>query len=328
MGLVYDFLELLNDGTLPDHSETRFATKNFILDEVISKVRDGMDSPFGDLILWMLDHGIELPQPEDPVLDPDPDVFYGSDLCLLDNYRRRTWYRTDRPLDHGYGPVSYTTSVTYIDYIGGPQSGSIVMRGSGTLTYDSMEVISWDYTNTLNYQDTPCGYYVQTISTGTMPYTYFVGSTRMYGSRPTVIPAVSGWFGQRQLSAFCGSSMPSLVLNSPYMTDGDIPHIAYFQSIADEVYVTPCPPPTFDQTHENHEPVTLGRITYYYFGDRLFFPVFSNIDGISRESALTVLESHPIQYFEVPYSGPLQLDARLRSLFGDVIPPSWALGAL
>jgi hypothetical protein len=321
MGLVYDFLEFLNQGALPNHPE-RSETGDALLDKAIEYGRDSLEKTgVGDLILWMLDHGIEFP--EKP---PEPEANSNSgehEECLTPYSATRYEWNYEKVT---YGDNGYWSRMTQIsryvmvddpDY---PHYGGSAIE---VLYHDAKRV--WKPLNyrfsvsTVRHRITtwdilPNGSIAvrQQVTGEDLEYGFmFPGTTEIVGIPKGDVSSTSC----KHYETFTSIGMACL----------QIPSFVFSDQTGNESCPLLRPDPLLPDYNFPRIP-QWGRVSYFTVGSELFFPVFSGLHNIDPSVAIKVYQSLALEYLEIP-TELIQLEPLPRLLFGDVLPPEWYLVA-
>jgi hypothetical protein len=323
MGKIYDFLDFLNDGTLPTHTE-RSKSSNVVLQEIIDRGRDALgETPLGEVVLWMLDHGVDLPQDK-----PDP-VFDGS-----------TFDREECSSSGGYSKI-VITDLNYTDRFlrstldqsthritvrNTPNGGRETYHSSGRSSYfDSSSDASFSNNNvfgrdyTLDWITNPDGSFCcRFVDSGLFSLNFgFYKSTGPYENSLFTAESTVALFSTSDFTTnVCGQRVPRTI--DAYR--GSLEHNP-------DLYLSKCSVnPNFDTNQPDDELPVYGYFTVYNIGTIGFYPAFSQLHELSRDEAIRFLLSLPLLHVRVPGLVPLSAyDNYSFRLFGDLEPPTWYL---
>jgi hypothetical protein len=307
-------MELLNQGTLPQADPYRNAS-DAITRKAIEYGRDALSSTgFGDLVLWMLDHGIPLPTPykkPDPVPGLVAESFIG---CIPD---QKAWR-------HIYVQQDTGTSFIYKDVITRTLYQTSAVSGVAELTW---QYIRDPYWNNLGYLEAS-GTISLEWTTLSGVYYYRVSTDGNVPSGSGLIPSSSYWFTNTLKSGRI-SVWPNIATS---ICDMQVP-VGVWAWIDFQGYLFPndrnlpilpttLQPPFYDQdTPISQPPLPLGFVTYFTIAGKDFFPCISNIQKLSSAAAYNILSKTNLNRLYFPYPVELQnTDLLSRSVFGDIVP--------
>jgi hypothetical protein len=316
MGLVYDVLEFLNSDVLPNHRERRSRTQNVILNYAIQKGRGYLSATgFGDLVLWMLDHGIEIPD-----LPPDPDLYDRStshSFCTSSGYFGYQVYDYQDQFSnkfHSEQEMKLTVSGT---------TGQVFKKETLTYTPNPLRG-GTPLTTTYNYGlrwtmlDDSISAYVTLINEGhrmiplapfsaTNQYIAVTSQSWDWGLMPSIVMEGRSYGYDFEPQLLCNKTVPKYVVRFIQQGSRTPPRLG--------LYSYTHPTVNFD---ESLAPM-LGYLTYYTLGGSSYFPAFSDINSMTSATASNMLRKLSLNRLVIPVAYP-NLDPISRSLFGDIVP--------
>lgn len=315
MGVVYRYLDFLNQGVLPNN---RLRPTSPVLRFIVDKSRKAISKTMvGDLVLWMLDHGIILKDKGSGNPDTSSISYndlrcsngpFQSELRVESSSSERTWFSSagffqSRQYDRltiaaardGYTQEVFQSSTQRMfngDVF--DVNATLTTTTSWTRLQSGLLVVSRKTTGTSaeNSYIAP-GYSGPSISGGSVIET------------PLSIPIVS----VNDNTSFCTNRSVPLCGSSFY-----IPDVSGTIACGESYDFDPGDLPT-------EPPVLFGDLVYYELDGEYYFPAFSD-SNISRDQSINFIRSLPLQKSSILVPR-LQRDPVARELFGDIDPPLW-----
>lgn len=320
MGYLYDYLDFLNDGILPNHAITD--NPNPVLSFLIQLARKGIGGTgYGEILLWMVDHGIQTPYLVPPLEHPPLPQIHA--LTSYHNHSGSGYdmsavrYELNGPgtFSNLGAPLSYTssyeawTSVSYENCV----DCSIV----------SQDVCYWSYGNSFAGQTRSFSYqYTWQIGTRTISCSSYQPVTNSTASSP---PPSNIPFQFFNVPTYPLSVNTNYSCADSYLSYFDDTGTFVGSSILDArgaLYSTStvvscsATPPFGDLA----VPSTVGDVSYFQVGTDYYFPSLSSTDD--PQSSIAFLQSLTLMYLALP--GVVTTDSQCQLLFGSaVFPPSW-----
>lgn len=311
MGVVYNFLEFLNAGVLPNTSTQ--PTSPFLQFLVGISRKTLSKTMVGDLVLWMLDHGIILPERGN-----------GNTDTQTTNSRNGTCVVT------GFASESLQLRSTDNYQVGKFRSfkskftSEIVITSENTGSLDRIETVAY-------IRESPDGVN-SVVSSFRTYYTWtrhnsplWIVSRLTTGSRTKYDYIAPGYVGNDVVSDL---TIPVLEYetqslcfgtNSSYDScGGGFTYPALLELVerpSCEVIDLPDEP--------DPEPILIfGVVKYYLCNNIAYYPAFSSVGNLTKGEALEFLQSLPLLEFTLPVPA-ISSDLVARAVFGDIDPPLW-----